>query len=245
MAKILAIDTSTNACSVALLVGDNIYQDYIVVPQSHTQRLLPMIDKVLSDHQQGLSGLDAIALTTGPGSFTGLRIGLGIAQGLAFGVDVPMIGLSSLQVMAASAKRMLSVADGVSVLPSFDARMSEVYWGQFVFNKNDVEIVVADKVGSASAMLEQIVENGRSIYGVGNGWSVLSEEDLDQLQLNLSEQTPSMSINIEPDFYPHAYDVAELALQKLQQGQGQSALEINPVYIRNEVSWKKRQKIRQ
>ena len=85
MARILAIDTSTIACSVAVSDHGVINEDYRLIPRSHTESILPMIDHALARHQFSLHQLDAIALTRGPGSFTGLRIGLGIVQGLAFG----------------------------------------------------------------------------------------------------------------------------------------------------------------
>ena len=234
MAKILAIDTSTAACSVALADSrDSIREDFRVVPQSHTQCLLPMIDNLLAEHQLTLTNLDAIALTLGPGSFTGLRIGLGIIQGLAFGADLPVIGTSSLRVMSSSAQRLLKPASNLLLLPSLDARMQEVYWACYQNNSN-VDAVEPDRVSSPDALtayVEKIKQNG---LGIGDGWSCLPTETVN-----------AMKLQVVTDFYPHAYDVAVLALADFAINKGQNAAEVQPLYIRNEVSWKKRQRIRQ
>ena len=245
MAKILAIDTSTSACSVALLIDNSISEEFVVVPQSHTQRLLPMTDQILSRHQQRLSDLDAIALTIGPGSFTGLRIGLGIAQGLAFGADLPLIGVSSLQVMAMSAKRLIGTPIDAVIVPCFDARMNEVYWGQYQSIDSNIHCTTEDRVDAPTEMLAQIGKGAKSLLGVGDGWSVLHNDELEQFLQQFKLQNTGGEISIVAEHYPHAEDVAVLAEQKLKQGEYKPALELSPVYIRNEVSWKKRQRIRQ
>jgi tRNA threonylcarbamoyladenosine biosynthesis protein TsaB len=235
MATILAIDTSTHACSVALSMGGKTVEDFQVIPQSHTHCLLPMIDGLLAQHQISLTALDAIALTIGPGSFTGLRIGLGIVQGLAFGADKPVIAESSLAVMALGAKRLLQVPENTYLMPSFDARMQEVYWAcyQCDASGNDVSIktVAEDAVASPQTLLAAAKQISGSVLGVGDGWNCL-----DKVSLN--------DLNVVSGFYPHAYDVAVLAQKAYAEKRLQSALEVQPVYIRNQVSWKKRQKIR-
>ena len=98
--KILAVDTATEACSAALLVGDKVFSRWEEAPRDHTRKILPMVQAVLEDAGISLSDLDAIAFGRGPGSFTGVRIGIGVAQGLAFGAGVPLIGISTLAAMA-------------------------------------------------------------------------------------------------------------------------------------------------
>ena len=128
-AKILALDTATENCSVALLVNDRVYVRREVAPRDHTKKILPMVDEVLKEAGLSLNELDALAFGRGPGSFTGVRIGIGIAQGLAFGAELPMIGISTLQAMAQGSYRNMRATH---VACAIDARMSEVYWGRFM-----------------------------------------------------------------------------------------------------------------
>lgn len=112
--KILALDTATERCSVALLVGNTVYSRSEIAPRDHTKKVLPMVDEVLKEAGVTLQELDALAFGRGPGSFTGVRIGIGIAQGLAFGADLPMIGISTLAAMAQAAYRL----QGLTMLPA-------------------------------------------------------------------------------------------------------------------------------
>ena len=122
--KILAIDAATEACSVALLTQAQTVSRFEVIPQQHSQRLLPMVDEVLQEANMTLSDVSAIAFGRGPGSFTGVRIGVGIAQGLAFGANLPMVPVSSLEAMAEGAYREHGAEQ---VIAAIDARMGEIY----------------------------------------------------------------------------------------------------------------------
>lgn len=104
-AKILAVDTATENCSVALIVDGKVYSRRAVAPREHTIKILPFVDEVLKEAGVRLQDLDALAFGQGPGSFTGVRIGIGIAQGLAFGADLPMVGISTLEAMAQAGDR--------------------------------------------------------------------------------------------------------------------------------------------
>ncbi|MFA0231771.1 tRNA (adenosine(37)-N6)-threonylcarbamoyltransferase complex dimerization subunit type 1 TsaB, partial [Vibrio sp. 10N.261.45.A7] len=127
-AKILAVDTATENCSVALVIGDQVFARSEEAPRDHTKKILPMVDEVLKEANVALTDLDAIAFGQGPGSFTGVRIGIGIAQGLAFGADLPMIGVSTLAAMAQGSYRKFGETH---VATAIDARMSEVYWARY------------------------------------------------------------------------------------------------------------------
>lgn len=98
--RILAIDTATEACSVALWNDGTVNAHFELCPREHTQRILPMVQDILTTSGTSLSDIDALAYGRGPGSFTGVRIGIGIAQGLALGAALPMIGVSTLMTMA-------------------------------------------------------------------------------------------------------------------------------------------------
>ncbi len=139
--KILAVDTATENCSVALMVGDDVISRCEYAPREHTTKILPMVDTVLAEGGLKLGQLDALAFGRGPGSFTGVRIGIGIAQGLAFGADLPMLGISTLAAMAQGTYR---VHQSEQVLSSIDARMGEIYWGGQYLRQADGDWRVID-----------------------------------------------------------------------------------------------------
>lgn len=105
MSRILALDTSTDACSVALDLDGRLYGEFVVEPRRHTHLLLPMVERVLAEAGVALSALDAIAFGRGPGSFAGIRIATGAAQGLALGADLPLLPVSTLAAMAVNARQ--------------------------------------------------------------------------------------------------------------------------------------------
>ena len=133
--RILAIDTATEACSVALLNDGAVSAHFEECPREHTQRILPLVKAMLTQGNTSLTDLDALAFGRGPGSFTGVRIGIGIAQGLALGAELPMIGVSTLATMAQGAWRMTGAT---RVLAAIDARMGEVYWAEYTRDENGI-----------------------------------------------------------------------------------------------------------
>ncbi|MFT5118933.1 MAG: tRNA threonylcarbamoyladenosine biosynthesis protein TsaB [Kiritimatiellia bacterium] len=241
MTYILALDTSTDACSVAILSPSGIKQTLSVSPREHTQRLLPSIERLLAEHELALQNVDAIAFGVGPGSFTGLRIGLSTAQGLAYGADLPLLPVSTLQTMAQTAVR-LGVADlSQIIIPAIDARMKEIYWSAYRFDNSLQQVVsICEERVSAPEVLatNSLVATQNNPCAIGSGWHY------EQLSAVVSN-SPKL------DLYPEAYDVAvlaEMALAQEHKGQGQatiSPLSVEPTYIRDEVSWKKRQRIRE
>ena len=126
--KLLAIDTSTEGCSVALLNGSELLHLDEVCPQQHSKRVLPMVQQLLNESGLILQQLDGIVFGRGPGSFTGVRIGVGVTQGLAFGADLPVYGVSTLAAMAQAAYRLHGAKQVISAI---DARMAEIYLGFF------------------------------------------------------------------------------------------------------------------
>lgn len=233
MTKILALDTATQACSVALNLNGQIHENFVIAPQDHTRRLLPMVDQLLAQHAVSLRDLDAIAFTHGPGSFTGLRICVGIVQGLAFGADLPVVGVSTLETMAVSAGRLLGLRAGTTVLPVLDARMGEVYWGGYRLQQGSPrpQVLLNDQVTSPSDLAAHFHEE--ELFIVGSGCPLLDQSEVD-----------ARGARCEEALYPHAYDLANIAHALVAAGQTQSAMDARPIYIRNEVSWEKRRRIR-
>ena len=228
-AKILALDTATEACSVALMVGDDVYSRSEVAPRDHTKKILPMVDDVLHEAGLTLQDLDALAFGRGPGSFTGVRIGIGIAQGLAFGVNLPMIGISTLAALAQGAYREQGLTQ---VACAIDARMSEVYWARFERQSNgtwrevDAECVVAPELLVDTLASEDVDQAWAT---AGTGWAAY-QESLSTLPFVLQDSGL---------LYPQAQDMVVLAQQEWKQGRTLPVEETSPIYLRDTVAWKK------
>lgn len=237
MSRILALDTSSDACSVALLADNSVDERFSQVPREHTKRLLPMVDEILADHQLTLSQVDAIAFGRGPGSFTGLRICLGVVQGLAFGADLPVIPVSTLQAMALGAQLQYGFAAQDRILVALDARMNEVYWCEYeVADKDTAQLKHAtdEFVMAPEAVTEQIAVLGAGVnrHAIGPGW-------------HYDALTGIQTATQDLDACPHAADISRLALPLFTAGDVVSAMDAQPVYLRDTVAWKKRQRIRQ
>ena len=122
---ILALDTATEACSVALLHQDRITFEDELSPRTHTQRILPMVDGLLKNANLSIKEVDYLAFGRGPGSFTGVRVGVGVAQGLALGAELKVVPISNLTTMAEQAYQELGATEVIALI---DARMNEVYF---------------------------------------------------------------------------------------------------------------------
>lgn len=227
---LLALDTSTEACSVALLYKGEKTCLGELAQRSHTKRILPMIDEILAQSEVKLNQVDALVFGRGPGSFTGVRVGAGIAQGLAFGADLPVIPISNLTAMAQAAYETKGVTQ---VLAAIDARMNEVYFSQLKMEKVRWENheflqwqeVIAEQVCSPQKLITQLPAENQDWLSVGTGWAAYGE---------LEAIGQKSEINL-----PSAQYMLSLAVPLFWQKQWISAVEIEPVYLRNEVTWQK------
>lgn len=226
---LLALDTSTEACSVALLnKGEKTYLNELA-QRSHTKRILPMVDEILANSGIRLAQVDALVFGRGPGSFTGVRVGAGITQGLAFGADLPVIPISNLTAMAQAA---FELHQRENVAAAIDARMNEVYFSQLKREKVRSDFgeffqwreVIAEQVCSPEQVIAQLTDE--VAFRVGTGWNAYSQ---------FSEKNFT-GTDIE---LPNALYMLELARANWLQKKVISALEIEPIYLRNEVTWKK------
>jgi tRNA threonylcarbamoyladenosine biosynthesis protein TsaB len=231
MTKILALDASTDACSVALYVDGVSSHIFELAAKSHTQRLLPMVDEILRAANCSLKDLDAIAYGRGPGSFTGLRIGMGIVQGLAFGANLPVIPISTLHAMA-QGFLVDNPNTKLPLLVALDARMDEIYWGLFDANKTPTALSGEFVMKPADVCEQEIITNlEQQFIAVGPGWHY---DDLQKI-------VPAQLVQ---NVHPNAKDILTLALDAFQNGHAISILDAQPVYLRDSVSWKKRERIR-
>ncbi|WP_312946672.1 tRNA (adenosine(37)-N6)-threonylcarbamoyltransferase complex dimerization subunit type 1 TsaB [Superficieibacter sp.] len=225
--RILAIDTATEACSVALLNDGKTGAHFELCPREHTQRILPLVQQQLSEGGVRLADLDALAFGRGPGSFTGVRIGIGIAQGLALGASLPMIGVSTLMTMAQGAWRKTGAT---RVLAAIDARMGEVYWAEYqrdadgVWHGEETEAVL--KPDAVTARLQQLTGSWAT---VGTGWGAWPD----------MAQGTAVTLTDGDVQLPAAEDMLPLASQLLARQQTVPPEEAEPIYLRNEVAWKK------
>ncbi len=228
MSTLLAIDTATSACSVALSLNGEVHQLREDRPREHARRVLPLIDQLLSDAGIDLSSLDALAYSSGPGSFTGLRIGFGVIQGLAFGAGLPVVGVSTLQALSHKARFRFGLQEGL-ICPVLDARMNEIYWGRYRVSDTQVVPELDDRATPPDAIVEQLPATVD--VAVGDGWSFV-----DRARLTIR--------HYEPDLLPDAASVLQLALPRYEQGLAVAVEEAGLTYVRNEIHWRKREKIR-
>jgi len=217
--KLLAIDTSTEACSAALYDEGVITSLYEIAPQRHAELILPMVDQVLSKAHVKLTDLDAIAFARGPGSFTGVRIATGIAQGLAFSVNLPVVPVSTLAVLAWSARDKSEY-----IAAAIDARMHEVYFGLYKSGET-IELVGEEMVISPENIT---LQTNAMCFGVGSGWAHYSEALINIFTNNLS--------GYDGERFPHAADVASLAVHACKNGGLVNPEEVMPVYLRNNIT---------
>lgn len=229
MTNILALDTSGTACSVALwndkgfLLGLEEQAE-----RQHTQRLLPMVKDLLAQAELPMSQLDAIAYGRGPGSFTGIRIAAGVAQGLAFGIDCPVIPVSTLAALALRAQQQLPAPANLAYACSLDARMGEVYWGEYEIDETHPELaiaLVAERV--CDPALVKVVSQRYAACGSGI------------MVANMPAAIAGQAQQLMPELGPRAEEMARLAAADFALGRMCAPEDALPVYLRDEVTWQK------
>lgn len=224
MQQILAIEASTQAGSVALAHAGQMKCLYDDSPRNHTRTLLPFVDQLLQHSALTLDQLDAIAFAQGPGSFTGLRLAAGVAQGLAYAACLPVVGVSTLQALAQAAIRLNIAAVGDVIISCIDARMDEVYHAAFIVGEQGLEPLIDDQLIQP--------QNWPLIPGslvlLGDGVELLLQS-ANYAQADIKDQ--------RNDLLPHAQDVLMLAQGLLQQGKQLQPHQAEPVYLRDSSAW--------
>jgi len=218
MIKILAIDTSTDACSAALLHGDKLIDRFVVAPQKHTSFILPMVDELLAEAELTLSQLDVVTFGSGPGSFTGARLAASIVQGFAFASSLPVVKISTLRTLAQQA---FVEFDAKNVFVVTDARMGEVYWGEYQVDDKGVMCALKPDRLIKPHEIEFIQQN--EFVGVGNGFEVYKDLFRDR-------------IKVLPIKYPQASQVARLAAYDFARGLMVAPEKALPTYLREKVA---------
>ena len=231
--RLLALDTATEACSAALWIDGDVTERYVVAPRQHATLILPMAQALLADARLKLTDLNAIAFGCGPGSFTGVRIAVGVAQGLALGASLPVAPVSDL---AALAQRSRAESGCDEAWVAFDARMDEVYWGVYGFDSAGMAYAIrADCVISPDRVSVRddgakpgSVSADRRICGVGAGWGAYGER--------LGAALGGVEIAVYDDRLPRAREVAQLAARKVDAGDLVSPEAALPTYLHNKVA---------
>ena len=216
--QLLALDTSTEFCSAALWLEGELRTRRVHAGQLHSSLVLPMVDELLQEAGLSLRQLDGIAYGAGPGSFTGLRIACAVTQGLAFGAELPVVGVSTLASLAQQ-------TDADCVLTVLDARMAEVYWAAYERTANGWNCVLEPVLSVPESV---IVPDVRDWVGAGNGFAALEASLLPRLQGQLTR--------IYSELMPDAAAVAVLAAPVFARGEGVDAALAAPVYLRDKVA---------
>lgn len=228
--KLLALDTSSEGCSAALWLDGRITERFELAPRGHTRLLMPMVRDVLAEQGLAPTDLDALAFARGPGSFTGLRIATGVVQGLAWGLSLTVVPVSSLAAVALGAIEAHQLAEGDLIAVAFDARMGEVYFATFQCHQGLPVLMGDERVCSPGAV--SLPETGPQCewIGAGQGWAFVD---------NMPENLVSRLRHTDETLVPRAAHVARLAEHGYRQGDAVPAEKAQPVYIRDEVAWKK------
>ena len=219
MPIILAIETSSELASCALLRGETVISRVSSGVRTHSQSVLPMIQELLAEAGIALKDCDAIAFGSGPGSFTGVRTACGIAQGLAFGASLPVVPVVTLDAMALACRQRHGAADVLAVL---DARMGEVYWAQYRFEGDAANIAEPAAVLPPTLSAPDGVRPQGGPVACGNGLSAYAEA------------FPAAG---HAEVMPHAEQIAQLASIAFAAGKTVTAAEAQPLYLRNKIAY--------
>ncbi len=229
MTTILAVDTSTEACSVALQIGDKTIAKFADEPRSHSRSLMPMVQQVLAEADIRVNQLDAIGVSIGPGSFTGLRIGFAAVQGMAYGADIPVVPVSTLELLSATYRRQANPQAG-EIIALLDARMSEFNLGRYQLGQNNqIALLEADQLVSSEHAIQLIQANKPS--------AVIGDAG------NLFELAPQFA-ELFTQIHPNAVDLLPIAQQQLTDGLAMHIESVDLVYLRGTEAWQKRKRLR-
>lgn len=222
--KLLAFETSTEACSVALWLDGDVRERFEIAPRRHAELSLPWAEQLLAEAGVRRRELDAVALGRGPGAFTGVRLAIALAQGVALALDVPVIPVSTLAVLALRAQP--PAAGPQRVLAAIDARMGEVYTA--AYELRDGEPFALDREAVLAPDAAQLPDAGNGWLGVGTGFAAAEGA----LRRRLGERFAA----IDAEALPHAADLARLAAAAYARGETVAPERIEPAYLRNNVA---------
>lgn len=220
--NLLAVETATECCSAALLSDDQVLAVSEIAPRRHNEIILSMCEQVLARGEVGLGQLDAIAFGRGPGTFTGVRLAAGVAQGIALARDIPAVPISSLAALAQAVHHKHRCAQ---ILPCIDARMREVYYALYQADQDAIVQPIGDEHVISPSSIE--IEIGDDCIGAGSGWKAYAE--------TLSAQCPKIT-TYDAEAFPRAEYVAKLGKYHFERGHTVTATQALPIYLRDRVA---------
>ncbi|OUR63631.1 tRNA (adenosine(37)-N6)-threonylcarbamoyltransferase complex dimerization subunit type 1 TsaB [Methylophaga sp. 42_25_T18] len=223
--NILALDTCTESCSAALLYQGQIFERIEMTQRGHSDLILAMMDELFKQAESTIADVDAVAFGRGPGSFTGVRVGVGVAQGIAFARDIPVIPVSTL---AAVAQGVVDEFDNEHIAVAMDARMGEIYGANYQVVDGLVTLLDEEQVCPPETF-KPISE--QSWLGIGTGWA--------EYEAILSENYSGQLSQLEANRFPQAGNIIKLAQVEVEAGRLLPADQALPVYLRNNVAKKK------
>lgn len=219
--KVLAFETATEVCSVALWLDGELHERHAIAPRQHAQLVLVWADALLAEAGIARGALDAIAVGRGPGAFTGVRLAIATAQGIALALDRPVLPVSTLAVLAQGAP----IGSDRAIIAAIDARMGEVYLGMFERGADGLVHATAAEWLGVPADAGQGTANA---FGIGTGFAAEAGALVTRLGL------PPAAVDATA--LPHAGDCARLAAAALARGEGVPAEQLEPAYLRNQVA---------
>ena len=214
--NILAIDTCTDVASVTLDISGIKTSRMVSDIAKSSGHILKLCEEVFSEADTKLSEVDFIAYTRGPGAFTGVRMCIGVVQGLSLACNIPTLGFSTLELLSYRASKKFKTQ---KVATAIDARMGEVYWAVYVGG-----IVKSERICKP----EQVDKLSAEFVGVGSGWKVYKD-----LLVKVSEIKC-----VEPEFYPDSSDLVDLSILSIELGKKATHELPQPTYLRNNVAQK-------
>lgn len=223
--NLLAFEAATQVCSVALYVNGQTFSRFQKTPKRSSDVLLVMINELLIEAGISINQLNAIAVGYGPGSFMGVRLTVGVAQGLAFPYDIPLIGVSTLQILA---QTVFQASKSKFVLTAWDARMHEMYYG--AYRLNDAGIM-------SPTQKDQLISPHQFAFPkenytlAGNAWSVYYDDFSNEFKHQFNKSAAD-----DAWIYPHAESLVSVAKDQYQHKKYTCALDLSPVYLRNKVA---------
>ena len=215
--KLLAFETATEACSVALYLDGEIIERHEVAPRLHAEYALPWAEELLTQAGIKRSQLDVVAISRGPGAFTGVRLAIALALGK------PMVGVSTLMAIATSLE---AEEPKQRILAAIDARMGEVYVGAFERSGDELIAVSTEVVAAPDKVV--LPDDRGGWHAVGTGFSAAEGA----LQSHLGAQL----LSVDASVLPHAADVARLAVAAYARGETMAPERVEPAYLRNNVA---------